>query len=118
MTMFNQNFQLVGGNSRNIVVTVTNEMAQPVDLTNLVIVFVLKDHALSVTKLLTKDNADIGGVELSDAENGKFVVRLFPADSINLGGNYYYDIEIKDGINIWTVSIGNINIVRNVIEVN
>lgn len=116
MTMFNQNFRMMGGNSRNIIVTVTNENNLPINLTNLIITFILKDDALSLSKILTKDNSGVGGITVTDAENGKFTVALLPADTINLGGNYYYDIELTDGTNIWTVSVGTITVIRNVVE--
>lgn len=116
MTMFNQSFVMMGGNSRNIVTTVTNENNQPVNLTNLIITFIIKDSALSLSKILTKDNGSSGGITITDAENGKFIVTLLPSDTINLGGNYYYDIELTDGTNIWTVSVGTITVIRNVVE--
>lgn len=106
MTTINQNFNIVAGDSKNIVVTVTKNDGTPLNLAGASIRWGFSDVIKDVTN----------GVIITDAVNGQFTVVLKPADTEGKSGKQKHEAEITDQFgNVSTVMRGELTIERSVI---
>jgi hypothetical protein len=105
MTTKNQNFEMVAGDSKNVIVTVSDA-----DLTGATIKWAMKRSVSSATANVSKDTTS-GGISISDATGGIFTISLIPADTSALKGDFYHEAEITDAQNnVSTVMTGRISI--------
>jgi len=87
------NFTIYSGDSRDLIVYVTDSNNNFINITGFIIEFALVNNDNSQI-ILTKDN-DLG-IIITDAVNGKFIVNLLSADTVNLNGEYKYSIRLTD----------------------
>jgi hypothetical protein len=90
-----QNFEIHAGDSRDIVVTVTDSQGGAFDLTGAAIAWQLARSAGSTSPAVSKSLG--GGIAITDGPNGVFTVTLDPADTAALSGLYYHEAEVTDG---------------------
>lgn len=106
MTVKNQNFEMVAGDTKNIVITVAIA-----DITGASVKWALKKSVFSASNAVYKDTAT-GGVSITDAAAGKFTVALAPSDTVTLKpGDYYHEAEVTDAAgNVSTVTTGKVTL--------
>ena len=89
-----QNFQIHAGDSRELVVTVSDSQGAAVDLSGAAIAWQLARSAGAAAPAVAK--ALGSGIVITDGPNGVFTVMLDPADSETLSGLYYHEAEVTD----------------------
>jgi hypothetical protein len=89
-----QNFEIHAGDSRDIVVTVTDSQGAAVDLTGAAVAWQLARSAGSAAAVVSKSLG--AGIAITDGPNGVFTVTLDPADTESLTGLYYHEAEVTD----------------------
>ena len=111
--LLDQNFEMVSGDTKDIVVTVFDELDQVVPIDGALITFILSVNEFSAA-LVTKT---IGaGIVITNAAGGEFTVTLDVADTEPLVGEHYFEAEVTDtGGRVSTVVLGVIDIRQNVI---
>jgi len=87
------NFTIYSGDSRDLIVYVTDSNNNFINITGFIIEFALVNNDNSQI-ILTKDN-DLG-IIITDAVNGKFIVNLLSTDTVNLSGEYKYSTRLTD----------------------
>jgi len=115
MTQTNQDVELWAGDTKQLVVTVTDDAGDPKDLTGATVRWILQGRPADSSPLLDKDNDAKGGVTIVDAAGGVFRVDLSPEDTEELSPRtYYHEAEVTDASgNISTVLIGSLVIHRS-----
>ena len=110
------------GDHKNLIVSVLDSNGNIVDLSgaNEVTFAAAKKTStgFSTTTAITK-KMSLGSdqVELTDAENGKFTVKLVTADTTGLKGEYYYECEVIDSLNeVGTVLVGTLTIEKDLVS--
>lgn len=99
MTMTNQNFTMYAGDTKNILIPVTNDRGAAVNLTGATYRWVLKKALQSSTNTLEKSDS------VTNANNIEF--NLAPSDTEGLLGNYYHECELTDQLgNVSTILTG------------
>jgi carbamoylphosphate synthase small subunit len=112
--LIDQNFEMVSGDTKDIVVTVLDESDQVVPITAASVVFTLSKNQFSAA-LVTKTTA--AGIVISNGPGGELTITLDTADTESLIGEHYYEVELTDVSNrVSTVAVGCIDIRKNVIE--
>jgi hypothetical protein len=105
VTAINQNFMMYAGDSKNLVVTM------PEDLTGCTVKWGLRQRMYSTENLLSKttnDGISINGTEIS--------IKLAPEDTQTLAGTYYHECEVTDQLNnVSTIFTGMVTISRSAI---
>jgi len=105
MTSEDQNFELYAGDSKDIVVTVTDSNGAAVNLTNFTIFWKLTLLPTSSTALISK--AVGTGIVKTNPSGGIFTVTITNTDTATLAGCYYHEAKIVDGSsNEFTVTSG------------
>jgi hypothetical protein len=106
VTAKNQNFEMVAGDSKNVVVTTPGS-----DWTGATAKWVLKKSVSDTSNLVFKSTGD-GGVSISNPTGGEITIKLDPVDTINLkGSSFYHEAEVTDAQgNVSTVMVGNVRI--------
>ena len=108
MTAVNQNFEMYAGDSKNIVVSVTDGSARPLDLTGASVKWILKPTQPTSENLIEKSTPEI----VLDVYTA--TIKLLPVDTENLAGNYYHEAELTDQIgNVSTIMVGTVKINRS-----
>ena len=110
------NFTMFAGDTKVLVVSVTDVAGQAVDITGVLIRFQLAKSAKAETALISKTTVGNAGVAIVDGPAGRFDVALNPADTLALVGTYYYEAEIDDGGIISTVLTGQVQINQALID--
>ena len=64
--------------------------------------------------LITKDSVVPDGITKTDNVNGEFEIKISPADTSDLTGTFYYDIELRMGTDVYTVDMGKLSIMEDV----
>lgn len=105
----NQNFRMTSGDDFVVTITVKDDSREAIDLTGATIEFrqaVKKPGGrFETTAKITKTTSS--GIAITDATNGVFTVTMDPADTDDLAGRYYYEIQVTDsGGDIATVTTG------------
>lgn len=102
MTKRNQDFSMFAGDTKDIVVT----MSDSTNLTGATIAWVLRRGGVTGTVEVPKSTTS--GISIS---NTTFTVRLSASDTANLKGRYYHEAEVTDvSGNVSTVMTGSISI--------
>lgn len=108
MTAENQSFEMYSGDTKNIIIPVTDGDGEPLSLEGVTATWVLKSNAYVNEVAITKtigDGIDIDGSEVT--------IRLDPSDTEGLRGLYYHKLNIIDAVgDVSTVTTGNVNIKR------
>lgn len=113
-TLLETNFDMVSGDSKDIVVSVLDESDQVVPITGASAVFILSKTQFTAA-LVTKTTGS--GIVITDGPGGVLTVSLLPADTEPLIGQHYFEIELTDtNSKVSTVAVGHINLAKNVIE--
>ncbi len=108
------NFDMVSGDSKDIIVSVLDELDQVVPITGASVVFILSNTEFSPA-LVTKSSGS--GIAITDGPGGVLTVSLAPADTEDLIGTKYFEIELTSAsLQVSTIAVGRINIRKNVIE--
>lgn len=87
-------------NNYDLLVTVlVKGTSTPIDITSSEITFSVKSDVKDTTYVFQKMNTAAGGddteIEITDATNGVFQLKLIPADTADINsGGYVYDFEI------------------------
>lgn len=102
MTMKNQNFEMYAGDTRPIVVDVTDENGAPLDLAGAVIKWGLRRGEFSAENLILKTTPDISIVD------NEITIKLLPTDTLGLkGDNFFHECECTDQSgNVTTLFVG------------
>ena len=91
------------------------------DLTGFTVQWALSRGTTSqfvTTASVLKSSAQITEIEVTDAVNGLLEVKLVGADTATIFGDFYYELELVDGMSEKVVvAVGEINIIRNVSNV-
>ncbi len=112
--LLDQNFEMVSGDTKDIVVTVLDELDQVVPIDGADVVFILSENEFSAA-LVTKTTG--AGIVITNGPGGVFTVTLDSADTEDLIGEHYFEAEVTDVSNrVSTVAVGTIDIRKNVIE--
>lgn len=113
MTQTNQNFEIYQGDTKNIVVTVSNNDGTLMDITAVSIKWRLKiKNTISIDKTTTN-----GGISITDSVNGKFTIHLVPSDTTSITGNFYHEAEITDVLgNVSTIFTGVAKVIKSIIQ--
>jgi hypothetical protein len=98
MSLVQQNFSLVVGDDTVVHYTFTPSLDQPFDMTQASITWTAYPQVFGVpdktAAVVTKNNGDGGSIEITDAATYAFTVTVLSTDTIDLAGNYYYEIVI------------------------
>jgi hypothetical protein len=112
MTAVNQNFSMTAGDSKNVVITVSNDEGIALNLTGASVKWALKKRVTSTENELYKTNTD--GITITDAANGVITIKLVPVDTTTLNGTYHHECEVTDANgNVSTVTVGSASISRS-----
>ena len=91
-------FSMTAGDTRNIFVTITDKAGVAIDLTQASTIRWWASRgnatAFSRTPALQKDL--VNGIDDVSLIDGQFVVRVKTADTANLNGSYYFEVEVVD----------------------
>lgn len=85
------------GDSKRLHFTITDGSGAPLDISDAAVTWQASKGStsrFSLTPVLTK--AIGAGLTITDELNGALVVELLPADTENLRGSFYYELEIQD----------------------
>lgn len=107
MTQKNQNFSMFSGDTKDLIVAVTDN-GQAIDLAGSSIKWAMKRSVRDVQSIIQKETGG-GGIV---ASSSSFTVRLNSEDTENVvPGRYYHEAEITDVVgNVSTVMTGTITI--------
>jgi hypothetical protein len=106
------NITLIRGDSTSITFTLT-ENNTPVDLTGSTVFFTAKP---ALTNDIS-DNTAVISVEVTshtDPENGETVIPLTSSDTDVTPGDYYYDIQVKNGSSITSIKYQLLEVIADV----
>lgn len=107
--MTDQNFEMFEGDTKDIVVTVTDSAGAAVDLTGAVIAWQMARTARSATPAVAKSVGS--GIVITDAPGGICTISLDSSDTGGLSGDFYHELEVTDAqANITTVLSGTVTI--------
>lgn len=113
MSLIEQNFEIYSGDSKNIIIIVTDDNENIIDLSGSTIKWALKKTVNSIENNIYKDTSN-GGIEITDALNGEFTVKLNPSDTEGLIGRFYHEAEVTDAIgSVSTILFGIATIKRS-----
>lgn len=102
MTKKNQDFDMYAGDTKDIVVT----MSDSANIDGSTVKWGLK-KSVKDTMLVSKNTGGLGITVSGTA----FTVRLNPSDTLGLSGRYYHEAEVTDVLgNVSTVTVGHITI--------
>jgi hypothetical protein len=105
VTAINQNFTMYAGDSKNIVVTM------PEDLTGCTVKWGLRQRMYSTENLLSKTTSN--GISINGSE---ISIKLAPEDTQTLSGTYYHECEVTDQLNnVSTIFTGMVTISKSAI---
>lgn len=106
MAVEKQNFEMYSGDTKNIIINVTDSDGSPLSLDGATVVWVLKPKVYSEEVTVAKRTGD--GI---NTDSNKIKIRLDPDDTESLSGLYYHEAEVTDAKgNVSTVTTGYIKI--------
>lgn len=120
MPLKEQNASVFSGDDVSITVTITNELGQPLDLSNLTnadwqMSTLRADGTFSRTPSLQKSLSS--GIVILDSANGRLEVTLNSVDTDALSGDFYHELQIIDSVlKQQTVMIGKLTIRRGLVQ--
>lgn len=89
------NFVMVAGDTKTLVVTVTDANGSPVNLSGCTIAW-RASRSFRKTAQITKTTTGSGGVAITDGPNGVFTVALEPEDTEDLHGDLLHEAQVTD----------------------
>lgn len=109
-----QNFTMTAGDTKTLVVSVTDAEGSAVNITGATIRWVCKR---SLGKAASISKTTVLGISLTDAVNGQFTVTLNPSDTDDLAGIFQHEVELtaSDGT-ISTILSGTMKVNKALIE--
>ncbi len=108
-----QNFEMHSGDTKDIVVTVLDELDQVVNISGATAVFILSQNPYSPA-VITKSSGS--GIVITDGPAGILTITLDAADTESLQGSFYYEVELTDASSrVSTIVVGQINIRADVV---
>jgi hypothetical protein len=94
MAMFDQDFEMFQGDTKQLVVSVVDGDGLAVDLSGATITWKLfkskSGNVADVTKTIGN------GLTVTNATAGEFTVDLAEADTVNLIGTYFHEAKVQD----------------------
>jgi len=91
-------FSMKAGDTKNLFITIKDLAGNLIDLSDVQSIRWWASRgtleSFSRTPVLQKSQDD--GIEDVALIDGEFVVRIVPADTQELNGSYYYEVEIRD----------------------
>jgi hypothetical protein len=103
VTVINQNFSMIAGDTKNLVITI------PEDLTGCTVKWGLRQRQYSTENFISKSTSD--GISINGTE---ITIKLAPADTQALGGTYFHECEVTDQLNnVSTIFTGMCTISRS-----
>lgn len=100
MTAENQSFEMYSGDTKNIIITMQD------NLDGATVVWVLKKSVYDEKDVVRKTTGQ--GINV---DRNTVTIRLEPDDTEGLSGLYYHETEVTDAFgNVSTVTTGNVNI--------
>jgi hypothetical protein len=104
-----QDFRMRSGDTKDLVISITDNADAAVDITGATIVWKAFNNAGTVVVEKATDSAN--GVEITDGSGGICKVHLLPADTASLAGVYNHEAEMTDVIgNVTTTTVGKMNV--------
>lgn len=94
------------GDTLEITCTVYDAAGAVFDLSGYAAAFTVKEHPEDTTAVLSKTTAG-GGIVIAAPATGVMVITVDAGDTATMKGNYYYDIQITDLTNVYTVVFDN-----------
>lgn len=111
--LIDQNFEMHSGDTKDILVSVLDELDAVVNITGATAVFILSNNPYSAA-IVTKSSGS--GIVITDGPAGILTVSLDPADTAALAGSFYYEVELTDASGrVSTIVVGQINIRADVV---
>jgi hypothetical protein len=112
-------FSMFQGDTRRLNFSLKRQDSSPLDVTGATLRWqasrLKAPGVFSSTPLLTKTETD--GVAILDPYNGLVTVTISPADTINLSGNFYMELETTDASgDVATVFTGEFQIKKALIK--
>lgn len=92
--MDQQNFEMFQGDSKDLVVTVSDSAGLPVDLTGTTVKWRAAPAVDSTVATISKATGT--GITITGAAAGQFTVMLGPTDTQTLDGEFYHEAQITD----------------------
>lgn len=112
MTLINQDVEMYAGDTKQLLVSVTTPTGGVVDLTGATIKYV----AVRGTAPVIQKSTTSGNIMVTDAVNGKYTIKLDPADTNALLGKYPHESEVTDALgNVSTVLKGTLKVLQSYI---
>lgn len=103
MTTMNQDFEMYSGETKNIIITVTDAT----ELSNVVVSWTVSQSEYSITNIFKKEGASVT-VLLN-----KITIKVDPVDTVALTGKYFHKCKIVDQLgNVSFVTTGEITIYK------
>lgn len=120
MPMTDQNFSMYRGDSRRLIITVTDANGDPKPLTGSFIRWAMaRDRAAPIA--VQKITGD--GITITDPAGGEFAVYIYPADTEDFdlprsgSRSYYHEAEVTDSAGaVATVTTGTVTVLRDLIR--
>lgn len=109
-----QNFQMIAGDYKTLVITVRNSDGDPVNITGATVKW---QAARSLGKASVISKTTSSGISLNDPTNGIFTVTLNHSDTDSLSGIYHHEAEVTDSSGFRsTVIAGTMKVNKPLIE--
>lgn len=114
-----QDFSMHSGDDRVLTVTVLDSAGSAVNITGGTITWALSKQAADAVEpkgdaLITKSTS-VGGVTITDGPNGQCSVTLVEADTADLAGTYYHEMQVVLSGDTSTVLYGTATIKKDLI---
>jgi len=116
----NQNASMHSGDDKELVITINDSSGNAIDLSGLVSAKwscskKKSDGSFSSTPVVSKSL--VSGISVTDAANGELTVTLAQADTKDLSGSFYQELELVDSANKkQTVMTGTLTILKDLIQ--
>lgn len=108
MTAINQNFEMYAGDTKNIIIGVTDPSGMALDLTGATVSWILKPPQPAAPISIRKISPQV------EIDMDRITIKLLPEDTENLAGNFYHEAELTDQIgNVSTIMVGTVKINRS-----
>lgn len=91
MTQTNQNFSMYQGETKNLVVPITDENGNNLSLTGSTITWALRQRMTSTSNLITKSTPS----QITINSN-TLTVHLLPTDTASIKGAFYHECKMTD----------------------
>lgn len=90
------NIDIFQGDNKTYELTVKDRVDAVVDITGFTIKFTVVKYKGDTTYLIEKTTAQASEILITDGPNGLAQIYLIPADTTNMAGIYWYDVQTTD----------------------